>query len=286
MDFFWLEQSECQDVERVGGKVANLSRLAMAQRIPPGFCLPTVTFEKWAENQNDKLIQQEVESTIRDAYASLATRCQSAEPRVAVRSSAVDEDSLDTSFAGLFETYLNIVGAESVIQAVYNCWESAYATRVQAYREHQGQSADPIRLAVLVQELVAADTSAVVFSVNPITRDPNEIMINVSWGLGESIVGGTVTPDTIIVDKASLTPLKYEVANKSRMTILAANGVQEVSVPRPMRSQPSVTEHQAIEMAQLAHTLEQVMGQAVDIECSYVDNKLYLLQCRPITTLG
>src|SRR6186713_779371 len=107
-------------------------------------------------------------------------------------------------FAGPHETYLNIVGAEAIIQAVIRCWESARSEHALDYRRQQGLSVERPQLAVLVQRLVASDVSAVIFSANPITGSRDEIMINASWGLGESIVGGTVTPDTFVVRKSDL----------------------------------------------------------------------------------
>jgi pyruvate,water dikinase len=213
--------------------------------------------------------------------------CQSlTELVVAVRSSAVDEDSADASFAGQHETYLNIVGPDAIIQAVAKCWESARSERALAYRRRQGLSAERPQLAVLVQQLVAADTSAVVFSANPVTGSRDEIMINASWGLGESIVGGTDTPDTYTVNKSDHTITSRTIADKQRMTVSVPGGTDEVDVPRFLRTTPSLSDEQVTEMAEMALTLEQAMEYPVDIECAYAGGKLYLLQCRPITTLN
>ena len=110
-------------------------------------------------------------------------------------------------------------------------------------------------------------------------------MINASWGLGESIVGGTVTPDTFIVRKSDLVITSRTVADKQRMTVCVPGGTCEVDVPRFLRTQVALNDEQAIEMAQLARTLDATMHCPVDIECAYAGGKLYLLQCRPITTL-
>jgi pyruvate, water dikinase len=203
----------------------------------------------------------------------------------AVRSFAVDEDGATASFAGQHETYLNIVGADSIVQAVNRCWESARSERALEYRRQQGLSVERLHLAVLVQQLVAADVSAVVFSANPITGSRDEIVINASWGLGESIVGGTVTPDTFVVRKADLAITGRFIVNKQRMAVAVAGGTSEVDVPRFLRDQPSLNDEQVIAVAQLALTLDATMSHPVDIECAYAGGKLYLLQCRPITTL-
>jgi phosphoenolpyruvate synthase/pyruvate phosphate dikinase len=202
-----------------------------------------------------------------------------------VRSSAVDEDGEAASFAGQHETFLNIVGADSIVKAVTRCWESARAERALEYRRRQGLSVESLKLAVLVQQLVASDVSAVVFSANPITGNREEILINASWGLGESIVGGTVTPDTFVVRKSDLAITGRIIVDKQRMTVAIPGGTKEVDVPRFLRDQASLDDEQVIEMAQLALTLEATMSYPVDMECAFAGGKLYLLQCRPITTL-
>jgi len=203
----------------------------------------------------------------------------------AVRSSAVDEDGAGASFAGQHETYLNIVGADAILQAVTRCWESARSERALEYRRQQGLSVERVQLAVLVQQLIASDVSAVVFSANPVTGNRDEVMINASWGLGESIVGGTVTPDTFIIRKSDLAVVDCQIAEKQRMTVSIPGGTQEVDVPRFLRNEASLSAEQEVAIAQLAMSLELTMGHAVDVECAYAGGQLYLLQCRPITTL-
>jgi phosphoenolpyruvate synthase/pyruvate phosphate dikinase len=266
------------DVAVVGGKAANLSRLArMYHRVPDGFSIP-VTLMSEAHPLD---LRGDIERAVSDLMA-----CHSLPELVAaVRSSAVDEDGAAASFAGQHETYLNIVGADSIIQAVTRCWESARSERALEYRRRQGLSVESLHLAVLVQQLVASDVSAVVFSANPITGNRDEILINASWGLGESIVGGTVTPDTFVVRKSDLAITGRIIVNKQRMTVAVPGGTNEVDVPRFLSDQASLIDEQAIEMAQLALTLEATMSYPVDMECAYAGGKLYLLQCRPINTL-
>jgi pyruvate,water dikinase len=158
--------------------------------------------------------------------------CGITDPSVAVRSSATDEDGATLSFAGQYETYLNIVGAHAVAEAVVRCWDSLRTGRALAYRQGQGSSTTGAHLAVLVQQLVPADVSAVVFSANPVTGCDQEVMINASWGLGESLVSGTVTPDTYMVRKSDLAIACRDIAEKRRMTVLAQQGTCEVPVPR------------------------------------------------------
>ena len=278
MNLLWLGDPKSFDTALVGGKAANLSRLArLYHRVPDGFCIPVTLMDE----AHPLDLRDEIIASISDLMA-----CHSLpELVVAVRSSAVDEDGVGASFAGQHETYLNIVGADAIIQAVTRCWESARSERALEYRRKQGLSVERLQLAVLVQQLVASDVSAVVFSANPITGSRDEIMINASWGLGESLVGGTVTPDTFVVRKSDLAVTGRAIADKQRMTVSAPGGTREVDVPRFLRQQDALTDEQAAEMAQLALTLETTMGYAVDVECAYASGQLYLLQCRPITTL-
>jgi len=278
MNLLWLGDPKSFDVALVGGKAANLSRLArMYHRVPDGFSLPVTVMDE----AHPLDLRDEITAAISDLMA-----CHSLpEFVVAVRSSAVDEDGAGASFAGQHETYLNIVGVDSIIQAVTRCWESARSERALEYRRQQGLSVERLQLAVLVQQLVASDVSAVVFSANPITGNRDEVMINASWGLGESIVGGTVTPDTLVVRKSDLAVTNRVIADKQHMTVSTAGGTREVDVPRFLRQQAALSDEQAREMTQLALTLETTMGYAVDVECAYASGQLYLLQCRPITTL-
>jgi Phosphoenolpyruvate synthase/pyruvate phosphate dikinase len=278
MNLLWLGDPKSFDVSLVGGKAANLSRLArMYHRVPDGFSLPVTAMDE----AHPLDLRDEITAAISDLMACHSLSDFSA----AVRSSAVDEDGATASFAGQHETYLNIVGADAIIQAVTRCWESARSERALEYRRQQGLSVKRPQLAVLIQQLVASDVAAVVFTANPITGSRAEIMINASWGLGESIVGGTVTPDTFIVRKSDLAITCRTIADKQHMTVSTPGGTHEVAVPRFLRNESSLNDEQVVEMAKLALKLEVTMEHPVDVECAYASGELYLLQCRPITTL-
>lgn len=257
----WLGEENAHDELIVGGKAASLSRLAARYRVPSGF---VVTSEARPD-------------AIAEAYETLGR------PRVAVRSSAVGEDGAEHSFAGQLETYLNIAGTDAVVDAVQRCRESARSARVLEYLHARGLEEAPV--AVLVQELVEADVSAVAFSVNPITREPDEIVINASLGLGESIVSGLVTPDEIVVSKSRREIVSYEVGPKERMVVSGTDGTVELAVPALLRNRPALSDEQALEIAGLAAELEESAGHPVDLECAYRAGVLHLLQSRPITTL-
>jgi pyruvate,water dikinase len=144
---------------------------------------------------------------------------------------------------------------------------------------------DVPKMAVLIQQLVVSDISAVVFSINPVTHNRNEIVINANWGLGESIVDGQVTPDTYIVNKMEMTIQSIDIAEKQKMNIIAADGTQLVPVPRLMANQQVIADEQIIQMAQMALQIEKNTNWYADIECAWKDDKLYLLQCRPVTSI-
>ena len=273
----WLGQAACCDPAQVGGKAANLSKLAMRYPVPTGFCLTAQAFA-----QHEQRIYQE---TILQGYATLEQLGEQSALSVAVRSSGVDEDGKFASFAGQYETFLNVRGAGAVLAAVDRCLHSAFAPRALDYRLQNGLNSSDIRLAVLVQQLVPADVSAVIFSANPINGTRNETVITASWGLGESIVGGTVTPDTYIVRRAPDPLITVQISDKARMTVPTSNGTHEVPVPRLLRRERTLTDDQLLEMAQMATALENEMGYAVDLECAWHGAQLFLLQCRPITTL-
>jgi pyruvate,water dikinase len=121
--------------------------------------------------------------------------------------------------------------------------------------------------------------------VDPVTHRQDVAVINVTWGLGESLVGGTATPDTFVVRKEDLKIVARTIGQKHRMTVRVPGGTEEVEVPRALQREPAATAPEAIEMARLAVSLEQAMGWPVDLECAYHAGRLYLLQCRPVTTL-
>ncbi|MCO5177990.1 MAG: PEP/pyruvate-binding domain-containing protein [Thermomicrobiales bacterium] len=282
-DILWLDDAAARDTNRVGAKAAHLSRLAQLHQVPPGFCL---TADAHQTRTLSNRVSANLRASIAHAYQQLADRCGIAEPSVAVRSSAIDEDGPLASFAGQHETYLNIRGVANICEAVECCWASAHTEQVLAYRQRHNLSVDGIRIAVLIQQLVPADVSAVLFSINPVTCAQDEMVLTASWGLGESIAGGTVTPDTWTISKLDQTTLREQIALKQRMTVAMLGGVREIDVPRLMRTQPSLGPDRVREIADLGLTLERHVGWPVDLELAYAAGTLYLLQCRPITTIA
>ena len=280
----WLDDPACAEVSRTGGKAANLARLAARHRVPPGFCLPAEAYDADATGPSEALL-----TAIQAGYARLAALTGEAEPAVAVRSSAIDEDGGTASFAGQHETLLNVRGAEAIAEAVVRCWRSLRTERALEYRLAHGLEMEGACLAVLVQALVPADAAGVVFSANPVNGSRDEAVLNASFGLGEAIVSGTVTPDTYIVRKDTLEITTFVPGYKEVMTVLSPAGelgTAEEEVPEERRELPAITDEQARDAVRLAVTLEREMGWPADVECAWKDGVLYLLQCRPITTLS
>jgi pyruvate,water dikinase len=288
MEIVWLGEPAGADRALVGGKAAVLGRLAATQRVPPGFCLTTAAFDRWAGATCNEPWSPPAElvAALSAAHRALAERCGETAPALAVRSSAVDEDGQGDSFAGQYETVLNVVGVGAVARAVARCWSSARSERTRAYRAGRGLPPDGARLAVLVQRLVVADVSAVAFSADPVSGRRDLIVINAAWGLGEGLVGGAVTPDAFVVGKADLAVAARRIADKRAMTVPTAGGVSQVETPRFLRTAPTLDDARAAEVARLALALEAATGGPVDVECAYRAGTLHLLQCRPVTALA
>jgi rifampicin phosphotransferase len=220
-----------------------------------------------------------IKTAIVDAYAALE------EAPVAVRSSATAEDLPDASFAGQQETYLNIQGTAAVLVAVKKCWGSLWTPRAIAYRIKNAIDQNSVALAVVVQELVFADAAGILFTANPINGKRQEAVINAAWGLGEAIVSGLVTPDTITVDKTKYRTIRYEIAEKQIMTVRMPHGTQEQAVPEDRRKKVVLNKAQIAELTALAVRIEQFYGMPMDVEWALADGRFAILQARPITAL-
>lgn len=292
MNIVWLTQAECRNQNLVGNKAANLSRLYANHLIPPGFCITVEAVSKYMnsiqldENMTDPaVLPSPLYTELETATQSLSRHCGEAETAVAVRSSAVDEDTNFASFAGQYKTYLNVTGVDSIAAAAMGCLRSVSSTRALEYRRLRGLPLDDIQLAVLVQRQIFAQSAAVVFSVDPL-NGLDEIIINSAWGLGKSVVDGLVTPDTHVVRKSDLKIISRHIAMKHIMTVPHLGGTLEVESSSTSRSAPALNDRQVIELARTAIQLEEFMGWPVDVECAYERENLYLLQCRPVTVRG
>ena len=204
---------------------------------------------------------------------------------VAVRSSATAEDLPTASFAGQQDTYLNIQGEGALLEAVKKCWASLWTARAISYRMRQDIDPATVSLAVVVQQLIAADSAGILFTANPIDGTREQIVINAAWGLGEAIASGLVTPDTVIVDKAGQQVLSRETTTKTIMTVRAAKGTEEQPIPQTQQNQQVLDDATAIELARYGTQIEALCGSPMDIEWAISGGEIAILQARPITSL-
>jgi pyruvate,water dikinase len=230
---------------------------------------------------NNSPIPAQVANAVVQAYASLP----GASPAVAVRSSATAEDLPEASFAGQQETYLNVSGADAVLEAARKCWASLWTARAIGYRAKHGIQADGVALAVVVQMLIPAEAAGILFTANPINGQRDQIVINASWELGEAVVGGLVTPDSLTLDKSSGKIISRETAHKLVQTVRVNGGTQVEEIPKNLRRVPVLTDEQAADLAQLGAQIQELYEMPMDIEWTLADGKFAIVQARPITAL-
>jgi phosphoenolpyruvate synthase/pyruvate phosphate dikinase len=231
-------------------------------------------------------ITPELADEIRSAWDTLENAAAQ-QLRVSCRSSATAEDSAAASFAGQFATVLGVVGPGSVMSAIKECWASVWSVEALTYRASHNIPHSAVSMAVVIQQMVRAETSGVAFSVNPVFGDTEQVMINASWGLGETVVSGLVTPDTFLVSKPGMEIVARDISqSKSVKHEMNDEGMVEELPVNPIQAMTtSLTDAQVREVAALAISAEQNAGSPQDVEWAYEDGSLYVLQTRPITTL-
>ena len=298
-------------LSEIGGKGQSLARLATAGvPVPHGFHITTAAYDEFVAKHDLAGSIQEQLAILNESAAGGADQAASAitarfaandipaeitaeviqayhrlgSPPVAVRSSATAEDLPDASFAGQQETFLNISGDDQLVVAVRRCWASLWTARAISYRAQHGIPPEKISLAVVVQELIDAAASGIVFTADPVTGDDSMIEINAAWGLGEAIVGGQLTPDTITVERASGRILRTVINRKMIMTGLMDSGVASLPVPEDRQNAPALSDPQVQRLVDLALVVEDVFKGPVDIEWCRRGDQLLVLQARPITT--
>ena len=309
-------------LETVGGKGASLARLLRAGLpVPGGFHVTTAAYrlfvsdnnlqpalldilagvdptqpaalEEASHKINDLFLACPIPYVVGEALEQAYARLPGQVPVVAVRSSATAEDLPELSFAGQQETYLNISAMQSLLDAVRRCWASLWTARAIAYRFQNNIDQNAIALAVVVQLLIDAESAGILFTANPLNGRRDEMLINAAWGLGEAIVGGQVTPDTLTVDKQTGNLKQADIADKSVMTVRSRDknasgfyaGTTEQPVPIERRKLATLSKAQVTGLVGLAKQVETLFGTPQDIEWCQVGGKLYILQSRPITSL-
>lgn len=294
----------------IGGKAKNLNQMIKAGfPIPKGFVITCDSYHHFLEscqlvgliqetiNQTDQNTLQSQFKTIEDAIHNSAIpldllteinqeyRKLNSES-VAVRSSAISEDSNQYSFAGQFETYLNITNEEELHEAIIKCWGSLWSNRALVYRSLNQKISESEPLAVVVQQMINSHISGVIFTQNPVSNQPNQFLIEASWGLGEAIVSGKTMTDSFIFDVASQSIIDQTINYKLNMCVFDADqGVATIKVPEEKRSLRTLSEEQIVELAQLAQQIRDLYQAEQDIEWAFDGEKFYILQSRPITTL-
>lgn len=322
----WFNQINKNDIPLVGGKGANLGELTQkGLDVPPGFCVTAGAYSYFIDyaklNQKIKEIVSiiDVEDSIqlqkasfevqklinsaevpidlideiRYAYKELNKNIGIENSEVAVRSSATAEDLPEASFAGQQDTYLHISGEEELLNHIRRCWASLWTARAIYYRENQGFDHFEVSLSVVIQKMVNSEKSGVMFTANPVTNKTDEIMINASWGLGEAVVSGTVTPDEYIIDKKTKETIEKHIAEKTVMIVKKEDkvGTVEVNVADYIGfenvNKQCLSDEEILLLVNYGIKIEELYGSFQDIEWGFDKDtkKLYILQARPITTL-
>ena len=281
MNILWLGEKQSNNSSLVGSKAATLSSLFNDYNVPLGFIIPKNYFLESTSTDGNVTKDKKVS----ESYKKLSSLVDTKTLGVAIRSSSLDEDGSSSSFAGQHDTFLNVKGESNIVKAIIECSHSSSTVRASKYRERLNIESNNAQIPVIVQQMIPSEVSGVAFSSNPITKNNNEVFISTSWGLGESIVDGIVTPDNYIVDKGDKSIKLSEINHKDIMILPSENGTVESEVSPNMRGQSSASDAQISEIFDLLIKLENQMKQAVDVEFGYYKGLLYLLQCRPITTL-
>ncbi|MGE6758284.1 phosphoenolpyruvate synthase [Corallococcus interemptor] len=306
----WFDALSREDVAQAGGKGANLGELSRAGLpVPPGFVITASAFlqamepvrarlrELWERVDPDDsrslagstealrgLVLQAplpdgLRASLLAAYHQLGERSA-----VAVRSSATAEDTATTSFAGMHESFTNVVGDDALLECVRACWASAYGPRVVAYRKAQGLTDVP-EIAVVVQAMVDSNRSGVMFTADPTSGDRERLIIEGAFGLGEVVVGGQVEPDTYVVERAGPRILEARVGEKAFQLLRDGVGHEKREDLPPERARARVlTDVEVLELARLGLRVERHYGAPQDIEWAEQDGRFYLVQSRPVTT--
>ena len=312
----WFRDVGLADRPHVGGKGGSLGELHRAGiPVPPGFVVRTRAFERFlellerespvrasvealdAENLDaitacskdirrrveNAALPQDVIEQITSAYTEL---CNEDDLAVAVRSSATTEDADDASFAGLQDTYLWIISAERMVDRVRSCWASLYSVESISYRRRRGFPEQSVAMAVVVQKMVNARTSGVMFTRSPITGDRSVIAIEAAWGLGSAVVGGEVTPDRWIVNKITGEITTRDISDKCVQHLpAAAGGIDVLPVPAELRRTACLDDDELQSLRTIARQVERHYGRAQDVEWA-IDRhtgQLLLLQSRAET---
>jgi phosphoenolpyruvate synthase/pyruvate phosphate dikinase len=280
-----LHELRRADSSTFGGKSAMLGELIEAGiPVPPGFGVSATAFRAAGVTGDEEAIRRapvpdDVRAEVSQRYAELGDDIP-----VAVRSSALDEDAEDATFAGQQETILWVRGADAVCEAMRECWASLFSAPAVAYRERLGH-ADPA-MGVTIQTMVDAEVSGVLFTCNPVSGDPSMVAINASWGLGLAVVGGEVTPDDYLVSKVTREVVRTTVNTKEIEYVPGEDGAVAVGVDQDRRDAPCLDEQRIAQLVDMGVAVERYFGSRQDVEWAFArGGGLHVLQSRPVTGL-
>ncbi|MGA2122106.1 MAG: phosphoenolpyruvate synthase [Methanoregula sp.] len=314
-NILWLEEIRKEDIISVGGKGASLGEMAsLGLPVPKAFVVTAQAFRRFLvetslekkifssferldvednealENAADMakalVMKAKMPAALRDDIRKSYKKMSDGELIVAVRSSATAEDLPDASFAGQQETYLNIKGEAALLSSVQKCWASLYGARAIYYRAKQGFDDNTVNIAVVVQQLVHSEKAGVMFTSHPITGESLTI-IEGSWGLGEAVVSGSVSPDKYVFDQRTEKVVDTFIANK-KVEIIANgdHGTKLVDVPKDRQDAQVLSDAEVAKLAMYGKIAESHYGVPQDVEWGVVAGTIYILQSRPITTIG
>ena len=308
---FPLDECGAHLAEVVGGKALGLGSLIRQElRVPPGFAVGTHAYREFVSETGlhgaihellagADSIEEQAEASRRigrlfeerELLASIHEEVAAAyaglgEPPVAVRSSAISEDAAEASFAGEHETYLWIQGAGAVARSVVRCWASLFTPQALSYFRRVTLRAGETAMGVVVQQMVAAEAAGVMITIDPVTGDRSQIAIEASYGLGQAVVAGEVTPDRYAVDKVLL-EIRSRTLSRKHVAYRfdpGAGEVRAVDVPPEEQELACVSDEEVIEVASLGKRVERALGQPQDIEWAIGPERVvHLLQTRPET---
>lgn len=300
-----------RDVAIAGGKGASLGEMTRAGlKVPPGFVVLASAFDRFLKETNLdaeiearlKIVNKKDLNTVdrasneirailaktkmpKDLETEILTNFKKLKTKfVAVRSSATSEDSKTASWAGELETYLNIT-EKDVIKQVMKCWSSLFTPRAIFYRFEKKLHKTKVSVAVVIQKMVQSEISGITFTVHPVTKDPNQMVIEAGLGLGEAIVGGMITPDTYIIHKDGFSILDINVSKQAFAIVKTAKGNFKKRLSSTEGSRQKLTGRQIVELAKLCKQIEKHYAHPQDVEWVFEKNQFYITQSRPITTL-
>jgi pyruvate,water dikinase len=297
-----LSELRRSDEERFGAKSASLGELIGAGvPVPPGFALSAESYlgavegvdltggdpEQCSSAIRAMPLPEPLREELAARYEELASEAGDPSPPVAVRSSAIGEDSEEATFAGQQETYLWVRGVDQLYEDVRNCWASLYSPEAVSYRADMAAEDQAPAMGVTVQLMVDAAVSGVMFTCNPLNGDPSTVAINASWGLGLSVVGGEVTPDEYRISKVTREVLAKSVGPKEVEYVPdpSGSGATRVEVPAERQAEACLDEEQLAQLADVARKIESHFGGHQDIEWAIArgGGELHMLQARPVT---